>query len=425
MAKVGKGCLIVLGVLFLLGLALASLAVVGCIAVGIGLWFFIRLCWRKLVGSSPDSRLVRTGMAIPPFVRKILAGVLCSFISLCLIGAVGSSSSSKSNKAVDNEMPSIEQQASIDEAQTNQKEEESGQRTQIPTTLSAPISFDYSQVPAYDGAASVQCNANVPYFTKDDIQFAKSNLSAEFYGDLDRLGRCTVAVASVGKESMPSEDEKRGEIEQIQPSGWHSVEYDSVPDKYLYNRCHLIGWQLTGENANPNNLITGTYALNVEGMLKYEDDVAAYVKSTGNHVLYRVTPFYVDSDLVARGVLMEAYSLEDDGAGLQFCVWAYNAQPGITLNYADGSSEQTPLLPAVEEQVAPETEAEPVVEAPAPAPSPEEQLHSYVLNTNTKKFHLPGCRSVKKMKEANRQDVEETRSDVISQGYEPCQICNP
>ncbi len=349
-------------------------------------------------------------------VGKGCLTVIGIFVLLCLVIGIVSPS--------DEQTSSVEQQAVTDKAQNIQNNDVAKQ-DQMPTTLSTPISFDYSQVPAYDGTASVQLNASVPYFTKEDIQFAKNNLSAEFYGDLDRLGRCTVAVASVGKESMPSENEKRGEIEQIQPSGWHSVEYDNVPDKYLYNRCHLIGWQLTGENANPNNLITGTCAINVDGMLKYEDDVAAYVKSTGNHVLYRVTPVFVDSDLVARGVLMEAYSLEDDGAGLQFCAWAYNTQPGITLNYADGSSEQTPLLPAVEEQAAPEPEAEPVVEAPAPSPSQEEQLHSYVLNTNTKKFHLPGCRSVKKMKEANRQDVEETRSDVISQGYEPCQICNP
>ena len=202
------------------------------------------------------------------------------------------------------------------------------------------------------------------------------------------------------------------------------VKYESVSGKYLYNRCHLIGWQLTDENSNINNLITGTRFMNVDGMLKYEDDVAAYVKSTGNHVLYRVTPMFLDDDLVARGVLMEARSVEDEGAGLQFCVWAYNAQPGITIDYVDGNSEETPLLPAAGESSASGSEGSSNAGSAASDAS-SAQVKSYVLNTNTKKFHVPGCSSVNKMKAANRQDVESTRSDLLAQGYEPCQKCNP
>ena len=267
-------------------------------------------------------------------------------------------------------------------------------------------------------------NGNVPYFTADDIQYAKDNPGYEHYGEQDRLARCTVASASVGKETMPAEGEERGDIGQIKPTGWHTVKYESVDGKYLYNRCHLIGWQLTDENSNLNNLITGTRFMNVDGMLKYEDDVAAYVKSTGNHVLYRVTPMFLDDDLVARGVLMEARSVEDEGAGLQFCVWAYNAQPGITIDYVDGNSEETPLLPAAGESSASGSEGSSNAGSAASDAS-SAQVKSYVLNTNTKKFHVPGCSSVKKMKDANRQDVESTRSDLMAQGYEPCQKCNP
>ena len=164
--------------------------------------------------------------------------------------------------------------------------------------------------------------------------------------------------------------------------------------------------------------------MNVDGMLKYEDDVAAYVKSTGNHVLYRVTPMFLDDDLVARGVLMEARSVEDEGAGLQFCVWAYNAQPGITIDYVDGNSEETPLLPAAGESSASGSEGSSNAGSAASDAS-SAQVKSYVLNTNTKKFHVPGCSSVNKMKYATSKDVETTRSDLLAQGYEPCQKCNP
>ena len=153
--------------------------------------------------------------------------------------------------------------------------------------------------------------------------------------------------------------------------------------------------------------------------------MAAYVESTGNHVLYRVTPIFVDDELVARGVVMEARSVEDGGSGLQFCVWAYNAQPGIAINYANGESEETPLLPAAEDATEPGDGQAAEDASPASSTSASEQVHSYVLNTNTRKFHVPGCSSVGKIKAANRQDVETTRSDVLSQGYEPCKKCNP
>ncbi len=187
-------------------------------------------------------------------------------------------------------------------------------------------------VPAFGNMPYVVINNNQPEFDEEDLTVK----AYEFYSELDVLGRCGYAMACVGTEIMPTED--RGSIGQVKPSGWQLAKYDFVDGKYLYNRCHLIGYQLTGENANERNLITGTRYLNVEGMLPFEDLIADYVKETGNHVLYRVTPVFDGDNLVARGVQMEAYSVEDQGAGVCFHVYAYNNQPGVTIDYATGKS---------------------------------------------------------------------------------------
>lgn len=193
--------------------------------------------------------------------------------------------------------------------------------------------FDYSQVPEFDGENPYAIvNGNQPYFT--DISDIKT--AFEDYGKLDNLGRCTTVVANIGKEIMPTEE--RGSIGSVKPTGWTVSKYDFVDGKYLYNRCHLIGYQLTGENANRQNLITGTRYMNVDGMLPFEDMVADYIKETGNHVLYRVTPIFVDSELVARGVLMEAKSIEDDGEGICFNVFCYNHQPNVVIDYQTGEN---------------------------------------------------------------------------------------
>lgn len=212
----------------------------------------------------------------------------------------------------------------------------------IPGAPAASV-FSYSDVPAYAGAASVQINGDVPFFTAADVQYAQENLGYKHFSDQDELSRCSSASACVGKETMPAAGDERGSIGMVKPSGWHTVRYESVEGKYLYNRCHLLAWQLTNENANVNNLITGTRFMNTTGMVKYEDMVAGYVRSTGNHVLYRVTPLFVENELVARGVLMEARSIEDDGAGVQFCAWAYNVQPEIAIDYRDGTSTKVAL----------------------------------------------------------------------------------
>ena len=195
----------------------------------------------------------------------------------------------------------------------------------------API-VDLNDIPEFNGTAYVEVNGNVPYFTGEDMTAD----AYETYSSLDTLGRCGVAVSCIGRELMPTED--RGSIGQVKPSGWHTVKYDFVDGKYLYNRCHLIGYQLTGENANRENLITGTRFLNVEGMLPFENMVADYIKETGNHVLYRVTPIFEGNELVARGVLMEAKSVEDNGEGILFCVYVYNNQPGVEIDYLTGQS---------------------------------------------------------------------------------------
>ncbi len=280
----------------------------------------------------------------------------------------------------------------INENRVEQSVEQTGQNE---AGQNAGESVSIEAIPEYTGSAYVVINNNIPSFTEADY----TKESFETYSDLDSLGRCGVAYANVGVDIMPTED--RGEIGHVKPTGWQSVKYDNVEGKYLYNRCHLIGFQLTGENANKGNLITGTRYFNVDGMLPFENMVADYVKETQNHVLYRVTPFYEGNDLVASGVQMEAWSVEDNGEGICFNVYVYNVQPGIVIDYATGESTL-----AGESAV-------------------EEGSDVFVLNTSGKKFHLPSCSSVSKMKAENKQEYTGSRQDLISQGYEACGKCNP
>lgn len=251
----------------------------------------------------------------------------------------------------------------------------------------------------------IKVNGNVPRFSDEE---KKTAAAFENYSDLDALGRCGVAFACVGKETMPTEE--RGPIGSIKPSGWHSVKYDFVDGKYLYNRCHLIGYQLTAENANEKNLITGTRYLNTKGMLPFENMVADYVKETGNHVLYRVTPVFEGKNLVALGVYMEAYSVEDDGDGICFYVYVFNRQPGVKIDYLTGDSVADGTVKSASGET---TSAE------------KEETKTYVLNISNGKFHLPDCDSVKKMKEENKQIMKCKRSELINAGYSPCGSCKP
>lgn len=189
--------------------------------------------------------------------------------------------------------------------------------------------FNYNDIPEYSGVPYIEINGNIPYFTEEEITLW-SNEAFEFYAELDSFGRCGTCIANIGTELMPTDN--RESISSIKPTGW-------VPQTIspaVYNRCHLIGFQLTGENANRQNLITGTRALNVDAMLPYENLVAEYIKETGNHVLYRVTPIFIDNEMVCRGLIMEGYSIEDNGKSILYCVWCYNSQDNITINYATG-----------------------------------------------------------------------------------------
>lgn len=299
-------------------------------------------------------------------------------------------------------------------------------------------------IPAYDGKAYVAVNNNEPFFTDSDM----TTTAFENYSDLDSLGRCGVAYANICKEIMPTE--KRGKIGMIKPSGWHTVKYDVIKDRYLYNRCHLIGYQLAGENANPKNLITGTRYLNVEGMLPFENLVADYVNNTGNHVLYRVTPMFSGSNLVANGVLIEAKSVEDNGGGILFNVYCYNVQPGVGINYENGDSwldgtapqEQSAQTGAAQNggsqssdgsqagASAGDTGSSGSITGSAASgsdTSPAENSVSDSSNSKTmvhitatgKKYHRAGCRTLKK------SDTEVTLDEAKSMGLSPCGICNP
>ena len=268
-------------------------------------------------------------------------------------------------------------------------------------TSEAKDKFSLSDVPKYKDQASVEVHGNKPYFTKKEKENTKS---FENYHKLDKRGRCGVAYANISPETMPTED--RGAIGSVKPTGWHTVKYNGVVDgNYLYNRCHLIAYCLTAENANKKNLITGTRYLNIEGMLPYETMVAKYVEETGNHVLYRVTPIFKGNDLLASGVLMEGYSVEDNGKGICYCVYAYNVQPGIKISYKTGDSKLKSLN--------------------KDSSKDDTEKQTYIVNTNTKKFHRPSCASVKSMSERHKKKYNGYRKNLINNGYEPCKNCNP
>ncbi len=260
------------------------------------------------------------------------------------------------------------------------------------------------KVPDYAGEPYVEVENNEPDFSDAD----KETDSYEYYSELDEDGKCGVVEANIGEELMP--DEERGSIGQVKPTGWHTVKYDNVDGKYLYNRCHLIGYQLTGENANEKNLITGTRYMNTEGMLPFEDLVADYIRETGNHVLYRVTPIFEGENLLASGVQMEAESVEDGGAGVSFNVYVYNVQPGIEIDYATGESRYVG-----------ETQEKPGKEEGNKA----ESIKIYIINTNSKKYHLPSCSGAKRTQSKNKEEFTGKASELKAKGYEPCGTCNP
>lgn len=274
-----------------------------------------------------------------------------------------------------------------------------------------------SDIPAYSGNPYTVINKNIPCFNKYELTVK----SYETYGSLDSLGRCVGAVASCGRDIMPAEGEKRGSISLVKPSGWVQAQYDFVSGKYLYNRCHLIGWQLSAENANVRNLITGTRYMNTEGMLPFENMVADYIRETGNHVAYRVTPVYKGDNLVASGVQIEAYSVEDSGEGICFNVYCYNVQPGVEIDYSTGSSKKSPNTLNSTNRSGNNTESVSDVTDRVKVTRADED--EYVLNTNSKKIHKSNCRYAGKISSANRKSFSGSLDDLYSQGYTTCGVC--
>lgn len=259
-----------------------------------------------------------------------------------------------------------------------------------------------ADIPAYSGNPYVVINDNVPGFSKRMMV----EESTESYSKLDSLKRPGIAFANIGPDLMP--EEERQSIGMIKPAGFQNIRYDDlIEGKYLYNRCHIIGFQLTGENDNIQNLITGTRYMNVGGMLPFENQVADYIRRTGNHVLYRVSPVYDGKNLLCNGLQLEAYSVEDEGSGVNFNVFVYNVQPGIVIDYATGGSHRA-------------CEKSPSVAEPG-----EPITATFVINTNTKKFHYASCSSVDDMSEKNKRPSNEDRDSIINQGFVPCKRCNP
>lgn len=281
---------------------------------------------------------------------------------------------------------------------------------------------EIKDIPSYSDKPFVIVQNNKPNFGK-----VKNTKSYESYGKLDSYGRCTVAEACIGKDLMPTK--KRGSIGQVKPTGWQTVKYDWVDGKYLYNRCHLIGYQLTAENANPNNLITGTRYMNVDGMLPFENMVADYIKETGNHVLYRVTPIFEGNNMLATGVQMEAKSVEDNGEGICYNVFVYNVQPGVKINYKNGASEGSKYGSSLKDNK--KTSSTKTGSSSKKSTTVKKQTTvkvvagKYIFNTSTKKFHIPSCHTVKRMSNSNKKSFSGSRQEAINQGYDPCKICHP
>ena len=338
--------------------------------------------------------------------NHIVLALLLSFL-LLFTGCTSTEQTLSENEIINQiENNTVEEQ---DEIQQSEETEQPIQEQ----TASQETSFDFNSIPAYNGSPYVVVNNNKPFFKESEY----TTTSFEKYSPLDNLGRCGVAFACVGRDIMPTEE--RGSIGSVKPTGWQTVRYENVDGKYLYNRCHLLGFQLTGENANTRNLITGTRYMNVDGMLPFENMVADYVQETNNHTLLRVTPIFEEDNLLASGVLMEALSMEDNGDGICFNVYCYNVQPGIIIDYSDGSNKAA-------DGSAPYGSSAYVNnnQNSNTSNSATTGNASYIGNKNTKKFHHPNCSSVKQMKDSNKVPLA-SREQAINLGYDPCGNCLP
>ena len=335
-------------------------------------------------------------------LKRFLVGLLIPVLMITMTGCSG--------EDVDNNTLKSSQQVA----------EKTEENKELPPLNKPDVKLDKeSTIQSSDGLEKLKfkgepyavVNNNKPEFSKKELSLDDGY---ENYPNLDNLGRCKTVIAKVGPETMPTEERKG--IGMIKPTGWHTIRYDNlISDKYLYNRCHLIGFQLAGENANKNNLITGTRYLNVEGMLPFEDEVANYVQSTGNHVIYKVSPIYKGNNLVSSGVQMQAYSVEDKGKGVSFNIYCFNVQPGIIIDYATGDSRESGEKIS-ENNVTKNNSS-------SSSDSDYNVKKEYVVNTNTGKYHDSSCKSVKSMKGKNKKLMKASKKTLESQGYKPCGNC--
>lgn len=352
-------------------------------------------------------------------LTRALAALLLALI-LCISACDGQGTGPEST-AADTTAPAeqttvadtTQEETEPSSEQTTQEEAESDSETETETeqsseeqTTEPEATIDLSNIPAYSGSEYVTLNDGVPYFSAGELVTE----SYETYGELDALGRCTAVIACCGKDLMPTTD--RGSISSVKPTGWVQAQYSIVNGGNLYNRCHLIGWQITGEDANERNLITGTRYFN-EAMIPFENMIADYIKETNNHVMYRVTPVFEGDNLVASGAVMEAWSVEDAGEGIAFCIYMYNVQPGIVIDYATGESY-------LEADGGPTTPGEETTQ-------PDDGLLHLVLNTSSKRVHKPDCSGVAQMAEKNKQEFTGTQEELdalLAQGYKLCGTCH-
>ncbi len=365
------------------------------------------------------------------FQKSNLWVLLCAFALSAT--ACNASADSSIPASVSSEIPAV---SSENEPKTDSEANQSDE-TIVPPENTASA-FDVTSVPAYSGQASIAINQNVPFFTEEELQNASDTVAngTHLFGDgdvqyseLDAYGRCQTATALLSQDIMPSENQESDAIGMINPAGWHAVRYpDVISDLYLYNRCYLIDWDLCAESATPENLTAGTSYLTKEGLLPFENETADYIKETGNHVLYRVTPIFEDENLVCAGILMEAKSIEDDG--LSFCVYCYNVQPYIYIDYLTGESYQTAVeIPDSQEESVSIGEQTPeqnfdIYKTTVPADASGEEK-DYVLNSNSMKIHKPDCSTVQGTPEENLQSVHADINTLFAEGYKKCKLCNP
>lgn len=354
----------------------------------------------------------------PRLAQRISAALTAIILAFSLALPLGGCSPTASSTAAD--APNAAS-TSVEQSQGNANSAAESARVTI------------ADIPAYTGALCINVNAGVPGFTEED----ESRGAFMQFSDLDFEGRCGTAFARIGTDTVSND--KRGDISSVHPSGWVQKKYSFVDDGMLYNRSHLIAHQLCGENANEKNLITGTRTFNVVGMLYYEELVGDYVRATGNHVLYRVTPLFAANNLVARGVQMEAKSIEDNGEAVQFNVFVYNVEPGVAIDYVTGENWESADTPAVTSKgeatittaaaarsaAAGENNAPSSANTNATTSNQSADQQEYILNAKNKKFHLPSCSAANDISPTNKQDYTGTRNDLIARGYTPCGICKP